>query len=552
MKIESFTIKNYRSIKALRLDNLNPVNVFFGKNNVGKSNILRALHLAFYSLKNDELYLPDTMFYKRNLYKPIEITLDLILEKDFFNQARARNSLDKAIENLRSAIAGQEEIIEDGAVQIEEFIEKSSSFHPVEKLRLNMLLDYNEETSDIRFSIKDLESGYVFDYGKYRILYKKLEKTIGQKMASQRERAFRDILRELSSLGVDVDEVRQDLSRIAYLPDYRADFRRIVRDIRIEILRLEGHINATIKDPEKRHRALSLLAEFRHISKPTDGVSEPISTVFNTVKEFFEKISDNFILIPNKEYLAKGPFDEKNGDLIEIFDTNKFKDRLLSLIESPNKKERKLIQQFNSVFSKSYGDLGELEIRRFREEVFAILDTGFTALPIENQGLGIQDLFLYLTHMILFNSAIIAIEEPEGGLSTANQRILRKIIAGLNLASDKQIFISSHSEDFETPNSYIIEMDENGTREISRIKDEKDYEKKIDGILLKRKLMEEKEQYEALLKEVTERQVALDILNYVDKLDDKETLDPEKISNELGYKKEKVEEILRDIAKRRA
>ena len=157
MKIESLTIKNYRSIKALRLDNLNPVNVFFGKNNVGKSNILRGLHLAFYSLKNAEIYLPDVMFYRRNLYKPIEITVDLILEKDFFNKARARDSLDKAIENLRSAIAGQEEIIEDDAVQIEEFIEKSSSFHPVEKLRLEMFLDYNEEISDIRFSIKDLE-----------------------------------------------------------------------------------------------------------------------------------------------------------------------------------------------------------------------------------------------------------------------------------------------------------------------------------------------------------------------------------------------------------
>ena len=31
MKIEAFTIKNYRSIKELKIENLNPVNVFFGK-----------------------------------------------------------------------------------------------------------------------------------------------------------------------------------------------------------------------------------------------------------------------------------------------------------------------------------------------------------------------------------------------------------------------------------------------------------------------------------------------------------------------------------------
>ncbi|MBC8521563.1 MAG: AAA family ATPase, partial [Methanomicrobia archaeon] len=71
MKIVAFTIKNYRSIKELKIENLNPANVFFGKNNVGKSNILRGLHLAFSCLKNDEIFLPDTMFYKRDIYKPI-------------------------------------------------------------------------------------------------------------------------------------------------------------------------------------------------------------------------------------------------------------------------------------------------------------------------------------------------------------------------------------------------------------------------------------------------------------------------------------------------
>lgn len=83
MRIESFTIKNYRSIRKLKIENLNPVNVFFGKNNVGKSNILRGLHLAFHSLKNNEIFLPDTIFYRRNSFVPIEITTDLILEEDF-------------------------------------------------------------------------------------------------------------------------------------------------------------------------------------------------------------------------------------------------------------------------------------------------------------------------------------------------------------------------------------------------------------------------------------------------------------------------------------
>jgi ABC-type multidrug transport system ATPase subunit len=149
--------------------------------------------------------------------------------------------------------------------------------------------------------------------------------------------------------------------------------------------------------------------------------------------------------------------------------------------------------------------------------------------------------------MILFDPAIIAIEEPEGGLSTENQITLHNIIEDVYSGSDKQIFISSHSKEFETPSSYIIEMGKEGTIEISRKEEEKEYEEKIGGILVNRRLEEEKAQYEALLREVTEREIALDILNYISKLGDEEKVDAQKISNELGYKKEKVEEVLSDI-----
>ncbi len=241
----------------------------------------------------------------------------------------------------------------------------------------------------------------------------------------------------------------------------------------------------------------------------------------------------------------------QGGEQIEIFDIDGFMDRLASLIESPNKKERKLIREFNRIFGNSFGAIGELEIRKFREKVLALFDTGFIELPIENQGLGIQDLFLYLAHMTLFDAAIIALEEPEGSLSTENQRILRNIVEGVYSKSNKQVFISSHSEEFETSNSYVIELAKEGTKEISRTKDERGYEKRIQDILIKRRLEEEKEAYRVLLEEVNEKQITLDILDHIDKLDDKEKVDPERISKQLGYKKEKVEEILRKITRRR-
>ncbi|WP_157729306.1 ATP-dependent nuclease [Tumebacillus algifaecis] len=44
IKIESLQIENFRSIRSIRLENLSDVNIFIGKNNAGKSNILRAIN----------------------------------------------------------------------------------------------------------------------------------------------------------------------------------------------------------------------------------------------------------------------------------------------------------------------------------------------------------------------------------------------------------------------------------------------------------------------------------------------------------------------------
>ena len=536
MKIEAFTIKNYRSIKELKIENLNPVNVFFGKNNVGKSNILRGLHLAFFCLKNDEMFLPDTMFYNRNIYKPIEITVDLILEEDFYDTEKVDNALREGIEQIQSALAYAPELFEDSEKEIDQFIEKSESFKPLKKLRLKVQIDYNEETADIDVSIEDLASDYRFDYKKYQILYEKLKRTIRERVIDKLERLSKSILSRLPP----------SLVMREFLPVLKHRVSTEDVEFRYYMDRLKRYV-MDMKDTSKKEEIFSLIEQYEKTFHDLNLLTETFSKTFNTVKGYFDKISDNFILIPNKEYFSKAPLVERGGKQIEIFDINRFYDKLASLIESPGKKERELIKKFNDIWSRSYRDFGELEIRKFQKRVFAIFDTGFNALPVENQGLGIQDLFLYLAYMILFDSAIIAIEEPEGGLSTENQITLHNIIEDVYSGSDKQIFISSHSKEFETSGSYIIEMGKGGTTEISRRKKEKEYEEKIDAILIDRRLEKEKAQYEALLREVTEREITLDILNYISKLGDEEKVDAEKISDALGYKKEKVEEVLSKI-----
>jgi hypothetical protein len=498
------------------------------------------LHLAFYTLKNDEIFLPDTMFYNRNIYKPIEITADLILKEDFCDTEEVSNDLDEGIENIRSVVVDEEKIFGDILTEVERFIKESKSFKPLKKLRLRTYLDYNEETCDVRVLIEDTESDYKFDYGEYKKLYKKLESVVRKAIRDEKERMSKSFLQDLSPvLGIGLDETDFPVSSVFSLDPRQLSF-------------LRDFINE-IKDPADRNSAIFLLNRYMEETHEPRDIFGHFSETFNIVKKYFEKISDNFILIPNMGYFPKGPLvgTKSSGTPIKIFDIERFYKKLRSLIESPGKKDRTLIHQFNNVFGGSYADMGELEIRKFRKEVFAIFDTGFTSLPIENQGQGVQDLFLYLAHIILFDSAIIAIEEPEGGLSTENQRILHGIIEDVYSRRDKQIFIASHSEEFESPNSYVIEVDRDGTREISRMEQEKEYERRIDEVLIKRRLKEEKDIYQALLKEVTERQTTLDVLNYIDKLESEEEIDAQKISSELGYKEETVQEVLKKILKER-
>lgn len=47
MEIRSFWARGYRSLKDIRLDDLGPVNVFYGLNGAGKSNVLAGIHALF-------------------------------------------------------------------------------------------------------------------------------------------------------------------------------------------------------------------------------------------------------------------------------------------------------------------------------------------------------------------------------------------------------------------------------------------------------------------------------------------------------------------------
>ncbi|MVM41792.1 AAA family ATPase [Spirosoma sp. HMF3257] len=86
-------IKNFKSIKDLRLD-CKRVNVFIGKPNVGKSNILEGLGLLGLNYSNSDLFGKDFFRYKSisNLFFDDEITSDIVVSSDKINAVLKYNS----------------------------------------------------------------------------------------------------------------------------------------------------------------------------------------------------------------------------------------------------------------------------------------------------------------------------------------------------------------------------------------------------------------------------------------------------------------------------
>ena len=86
MIFESISISNFRNFEKSEIS-LSNKNVFFGMNDIGKTNFLFALRfLLDKDIRKDNLQASD--FYKKRTNKPIEITLSINIsdDKDIDNQ----------------------------------------------------------------------------------------------------------------------------------------------------------------------------------------------------------------------------------------------------------------------------------------------------------------------------------------------------------------------------------------------------------------------------------------------------------------------------------
>lgn len=75
MNFNSITIKNFRNFEEIFI-NLSNKNVLFGMNDVGKTNFLYALRYIFDKDVRRQNF-SDTDYYRKNVNRPIEITIAL-------------------------------------------------------------------------------------------------------------------------------------------------------------------------------------------------------------------------------------------------------------------------------------------------------------------------------------------------------------------------------------------------------------------------------------------------------------------------------------------
>jgi putative ATP-dependent endonuclease of OLD family len=81
MRLESAEIRNFRSIENVSLTDFGGFNVFIGKNNAGKSNLLSTMHAFFGCLQGGDVVTLDPPigreidFFDKPPHEPIEIRL---------------------------------------------------------------------------------------------------------------------------------------------------------------------------------------------------------------------------------------------------------------------------------------------------------------------------------------------------------------------------------------------------------------------------------------------------------------------------------------------
>ncbi|MBJ8152948.1 ATP-dependent nuclease [Bacillus cereus] len=419
MKLKGLYIRNFRNIKEFFVEDMKDVNLFIGKNNIGKSNYLRAVRCFFNALESRDLYRED-----------------ILIREDIMSGTKGKDLalIGLLSDNNQSYIVCVGCINMVGQVYTYHYIMKNDFEDSYEEfvksihLYSEKLVEYGEFVKTFIIKIRDIKKWNIMvDERKKEYAYiasltidLKLEETMNaHKYIEENLELSASTIRLLKSQKINVESIKEDILHL----------------LQMSVNRLTEKISDTLTELNSKDK--DVLNAWRGVLRFTRP---------NRIYFYNENIR-----IPQVISGFKTMFQAEKKEIITSNDAQ-------TLFSLKNKKEH-ADSWIN--FKNMCKKVLDIEIDVFlNSENVPIIDISNNWINLN--GTGIREVFRIIVDIESRKPDIIFIEEPEIHLHFELQQRLSEYLH--SKAEQAQIFITSHStafvEDANDKSVYLIKRRE--------------------------------------------------------------------------------------------
>ncbi|MCU4986640.1 AAA family ATPase [Bacillus cereus] len=435
MKIVGIRIENYRSIKELILNDLGNMNIFVGKNNSGKSTILKSLDIFVNSLS------------KRFITKVLN-------KKDFY-----RGQIDNPI-RIACSISLKDE-------KLNELIIKMKQEYPQLGSGLEDLINYK--------IINVYTSTYTYREENNELIYSYIEKITLSKSSPFVQEVGEIIEKDILTVNLEMikELVVRDLEYECFKNNKSSLIRINLEDFTIDLYKRakeRGFLPLKYKNNDIFNDIFHSTNEY---SEFKDRIQEEIDGYYQEIEQILSKETENeFQLFAGRSKVVPEHIlwllDEIRS--IQILQESERKkpiekddaERLLTLKTARGGKER--LEQLQDTVS----DLLGVTIDAFSGLKDAEIDVD--DFLVDMNGTGIRESLRLILDMEFSSPNLILIEEPEVHLHFELERKLFKYL--MKKSNEVQIFMTTHSTGFidATENNNILLVKKDTDTSVSTIK----------------------------------------------------------------------------------
>jgi putative ATP-dependent endonuclease of the OLD family len=415
MYLSRLVVKNYRSIKDINLKFNKGKNVIVGRNNSGKSNIVKAIDLLLGETSptwNKSDNITDNDFYKGNTEEPIFIWCELVRIKDEDNNFERLDFSEIKNSAIAKIFQGTQHNQTPYKIKITNFLEDE----------IENIFEFQTEEGSVK--LDDNDSGFKKQWigGKSYCkssFDKEFQDVSHVVFAFEAKKVDGKYLKSLAFLYRNEDEVNSWNTAIGSCSNMRPVF-------------LQSAIIPAFRDPKDQLRISNWTWYGKLLKEYVKDKDDDLVAAFNQVKiasnKIFEKLQDKVC--------------NKNID-----------------VTFPN---TKLSFQFNP---DSKQDI--------HKSTLIYVDDGFNS-ELKDKGSGIQSAVIiglfdfYVREVARSKSSVLVIEEPELYLHPHGRRVISDRLNHFLDGNNNQVIITTHSSEFITTtnedlNIIVVSKDEETT-----------------------------------------------------------------------------------------